>query len=108
MRDERRGRISAMGDMTNMGTPVYSFIVKDDSTGKEQIHTITDKAVLMIIDRKSRKVITVFPGEPGQIKRYWTRLNKPFPNEQVFRQILTHARHNKQMRPYLDYLSRRT
>lgn len=64
--------------------------------GKE-IHTITEKGVILIHNSETKKLITMLFARPGQIVRYWKALNIELPNDPLFKIIIKYSKLNKDL-----------
>ena len=89
---DRRGRLIKMN---NTGEPLYSFIVDTGHANGYEIHTITEKACILIQNYKTKKLITVLNARPGQILRYWRKLNLEIPDDDDFKLTMRFAQNNK-------------
>lgn len=90
---DRRGRLVRMN---NPGSPLYSFIVDTGHPNGPEIHTITEKACILIQNINTRKLITVLNARPGQITRYWHNLGLEIPNDEDFNLTMRFAQNNKE------------
>lgn len=77
-----------------IGTPMYSFIVDTGNHLGSEIHTITDRAILIIQGVNDKRIITYYPARPNQITRYWQKLNIPTPTDAIFSYIIKFAKLN--------------
>jgi len=78
--NNRRNRVEKINRKTNdFGEPVYSFIVNCGHINGKEIHTITEKGIIIIQNAKSKNIITFLIARPGQITRYWDGLNLGLP-----------------------------
>ena len=77
------------------GEGVYSFIVDTGHPNGFEIHTITDKAFIVIQNERTKRLITILAARPGQIKRYWKNRNQKLPNDSIFRFIMNNAVNNQ-------------
>ena len=77
------------------GNGVYSFIVNTGHPNGFEVHTITDKAFIIIQNEQTERLITILAARPGQIKRYWRRRNQRLPNDSIFRTIMKCAADNQ-------------
>lgn len=91
MSDDRWYRTLRFGGLQNSGTPMYSFVVDTGHPKGDEIHTITDKACIIIQNEKTKRIVTMIYATPGNIKRYWRILDKPFPRDEVFQEIISKA-----------------
>ena len=78
-----------------MGEGVYSFIVNTGHPNGFEVHTITNKAFIIIQNERTQRIVTILAARPGQIRRYWLRRNQELPNNQKFNEIINNARHNQ-------------
>lgn len=79
------------------GEGVYSFIVNTGHPNGFEVHTITDKAFIIIQNEQTERLVTILAARPGQIKRYWLRRDEELPNNSIFRTILRNASNNRRM-----------
>lgn len=84
-------------DEESKGEGVYSFIVDTGHPNGFEIHTITDKAFIVIQNERTQRLITILAARPGQIKRYWRNRNQRLPNDSIFRTIIDNAVNNADM-----------
>ena len=84
-RDSRRNSYDDIGD------GLYSFVVDTGHPDGHEIHTITDKAFIVIQNKRTKKIVTVLAARPGQIRRYWLNLNIDFPSDGYFDLVLRFA-----------------
>lgn len=94
--NERSGRTNTISQRAgNVGDTVYSFIVDTGHKNGSEIHTITEKAFIIIQNENSGKVVTILAARPGQIKRYWNKIRMPLPNDDTFNLIMRFAKNNE-------------
>ena len=95
--DDRSERTNVIYQkVKDAGDPIYSFIVDTGHPHGDEIHTITEKAMIIIQNKNTKKVITLLAARPGQITRYWKLLNMPLPtNDITFKLILRFANNNE-------------
>ena len=94
--DERSARIGSFAEkVRNAGDAQYSFIVDTHHPNGDEIHTITERAFIIIQNKGTRKIITILAARPGQITRYWKGLRKPLPNDDAFNLIMRFAKANQ-------------
>ena len=94
--DERSSRTNTISQRAgNVGDTVYSFIVDTGHKNGYEIHTITEKAFIVIQNENSGKVVTILAARPGQIKRYWNKIRMPLPNDDTFNLIMRFAKNNE-------------
>lgn len=94
--DHWRDRNNRLIRMNNPGEPLYSFIVDTGHPNGDEIHTITEKACILIQNKKTKKLITVLNARPGQILRYWDKLNIERPTDDDFLLMLRFAKNNQE------------
>lgn len=94
--NERSSRTNTISQRAgNVGDTVYSFIVDTGHKNGFEIHTITEKAFIIIQNENSGKVVTILAARPGQIKRYWNKIRMPLPNDDTFNLIMRFAKNNE-------------
>lgn len=94
--DERSVRVGAFAEkVRNAGDAEYSFIVDTKHPNGDEIHTITERAFIIIQNKDTRKIITVLAARPAQITRYWRGLKRPLPNDPSFELIMRFAKNNE-------------
>jgi hypothetical protein len=94
--DERSGRISSFAKkVKNTGDAQYSFIVSTNHPNGDEIHTITERAFIIIQNKDNKKVITILAARPRQITRYWNSMRRPIPNNLSFNLIMRFAKANQ-------------
>ena len=89
-----RSNRSNVYNLTSKGDGVYSFIVDTNHPNGYEIHTITEKAFIVIQNEETENLVTVLAARPGQIKRYWTKRGKELPKDRKFNYILNCAYKN--------------
>lgn len=97
--DNRRDRVEKIIDkINNFGEPVYSFIVNCGHMNGKEIHTITQKGIIIIQNAKSKNIITILIARPEQITRYWKGLNQELPqNDEKFSFIMRFCDINQEL-----------
>lgn len=97
--NNRKNRLKSFNKKTdNIGNPVYSFIVDCGHINGKEIHTITEKGVILIHNIKTKNLVTMLFARPGQIIRYWKALNMDLPqNDDVFNLIIKYSKLNKDL-----------
>jgi hypothetical protein len=91
-KNDRGARIKEVS--TEDVTPLYSFIVDTGHPNGNEIHTITDRAEIVIQNEETKKVVTVLFARPAQVKRYWKHLSKNTPKDEDFNLVLKFAKSN--------------
>lgn len=89
---EREERLKRMTN--SAGDPIYSFVVDTGHRNGDEIHTITEKGCILIINKHTGKLITVLLARPGQIVRYWKELGLELPKDANFSLALKFANNN--------------
>jgi hypothetical protein len=74
--------------------PLYSFIVDTGHPNGNEIHTITERAEIIIQNERTKKVVTVLFARPAQVTRYWKLMNKRLPTDESFSLVQRFARNN--------------
>lgn len=96
--NDRKNRLELLNKKTtNIGNPVYSFLVNCGHINGKEIHTITEKGVILIHNIKSKKLVTMLFARPGQIIRYWKALNMELPNDPIFKLIIKYSKLNNDL-----------
>jgi hypothetical protein len=75
-------------------TPLYSFVVDTGHPNGNEIHTITEKAEIIIQNERTGKIVTVLFARPAQITRYWHNMNESLPNTRDFNLVMIFAKSN--------------
>lgn len=84
--------------ITDFGEPVYSFIVNCGHMNGKEIHTITEKGIIIIQNLKSKNIITILIARPGQITRYWDGLKRELPQgDERFNLIMRFCKLNQEL-----------
>ena len=78
----------------DIGDAIYSFIVYTGHKNGNEIHTITEKAFIVIQNEDTGRLVTILAARPGQILRYWRLLDLRVPNDGYFSLILKFAKNN--------------
>ena len=79
-----------------IGYPLYSFIVDTGHPNGNEIHTITNKAEIVIQNERTKRVVTVLFARPAQVTRYWERLGVNIPNDDAFNSVRRFSHSNVQ------------
>ena len=74
--------------------PLYSFIVDTGHPNGNEIHTITERAEIIIQNERTKKVVTVLFARPAQVTRYWKLMNKRLPTDESFSLVQRFAKNN--------------
>ena len=74
--------------------PLYSFIVDTGHPNGNEIHTITERAEIIIQNERTKKVVTVLFARPAQVTRYWKLMNKNLPTDENFSLVQKFAKSN--------------
>jgi hypothetical protein len=74
--------------------PLYSFIVDTGHPNGNEIHTITERAEIIIQNERTKKVVTVLFARPAQVTRYWKLMNKRLPTDENFSLVQRFAKNN--------------
>lgn len=90
--DERKARLERMG--RNAGDVLYSFVLDRGHGWGMEIHSITEKACIIISNYETEKPVTVLLARPSQILRYWRNLEIPVPHDSDFDMVMRYARNN--------------
>ena len=96
--NDRKNRLQLLNKKTtNIGNPVYSFVVNCGHINGKEMHTITEKGVILIHNIKTKKLVTMLFARPGQIIRYWKALDLELPNDPIFKLIINYSKLNKDL-----------
>ena len=90
--NERGERVSLVS--SRVSDPLYSFVVNTGHPHGYEIHTITERAEIVIQNKMTMKVVTVLFARPPQINRYWRNLGKKTPNDETFSLVSRYAQNN--------------
>lgn len=95
----RGGRVEKINKKINdFGEPVYSFIVNCGHMNGKEIHTITEKGIIIIQNLKSKNIVTILIARPGQITRYWDGLKRELPQgDERFNLIMRFCKLNQEL-----------
>jgi hypothetical protein len=52
-----------------------------------EIHTITEKAEIIIQNERTKRIVTVLFARPAQVTRYWKNLGTSLPNDETFKMV---------------------
>ena len=87
---DRKSRLEKVLEICNgdLGNPVYSFLVDEAHNDGKEIHTLTDKCVLIIQNAVTKNFVTLWLPWPGQVKRYWFNRGSRLPIDPVFDKIM--------------------
>ena len=91
---DRLSRIKTyMDKLKDIGEPSYSFIVDTGHPNGDEVHTITEKGIIVIQNNRTRNVVTVLAARPGQVRRYWKLMDLDFPTDDKFSTIIRYAQY---------------
>lgn len=94
--NDRSQRYAAYSDrMSGIGESLYSFVVDTGHPNGYEIHTLTEKAVIVIQNQRTGNVVTVLAARPGQVTRYWNLLGLRPPYDDEFDIVMRFAELNK-------------
>jgi hypothetical protein len=87
---DRKSRLEKVLEICNgdLGNPVYSFLVDEAHNDGKEIHTLTDKCVLIIQNEVTKNFVTLWLPWPGKVKRYWFKRGSRLPIDPVFDKIM--------------------
>ena len=91
-RYDRGSRANVISEGT--GDPLYSFIVDTGHPNGNEIHTITEKAEIIIQNERTKRIVTVLFARPAQVTRYWQILGVSLPNDETFKMVKKFASNN--------------
>ena len=74
-RSRREMRIKKLGD----GNVIEGFVVDRGHKNGPEVHSITDKGIILVYNYYSGKLVTKLIARPGQIRRYYTAAGKEAP-----------------------------
>jgi hypothetical protein len=89
---DRGNRANIISEGT--GDPLYSFIVDTGHPNGNEIHTITEKAEIIIQNERTKRIVTVLFARPAQVTRYWKNLGTSLPNDEAFKLVKKFASMN--------------
>jgi hypothetical protein len=97
--NDRGNRVERINKKINdFGEPVYSFIVNCGHMNGKEVHTITEKGIIIIQNLITKNIITILIARPGQIVRYWKGLNQELPqNDDRFKLIMRFCKLNQEL-----------
>ena len=94
--NERNGRMSTINSRAGeIGDAAYSFIVDTGHKNGAEIHTITEKAFIVIQNEETGRLVTILAARPGQIVRYWNYLGMDKPADGTFSLIMRFAKNDE-------------
>lgn len=75
---DRRDRDAFIHNVIGLGTVIDSFVVDRGHHNGLEVHSVTDTAVIIIHNQKTKKLITELIARPEQLRKlYETRNEKP-------------------------------
>lgn len=92
MRNDRTSRIDAAVD--GAGEPLYSFLVDTGHPNGDEIHTVTERGLIIIQNARTKRIVTFLFARPKQITRYWEYLGLDLPKDPTFNLMLRFAENN--------------
>ena len=90
---DRKDRVNAVLAELGVGEFVTSFIVDKGHINGAERHIIYDNGVVLVVNERTRRMITILIARVPQITRYWFGLGQTFPRELGY--LLTIARENE-------------
>ena len=96
MSNDRSGRVELYREkVRSVGDPAYSFVVNTGHPNGDEVHTITEKAFIVIQNKESGRIVTILAARPNQVKRYWEGLGMKTPSDGDFALIMRFASNNR-------------
>jgi hypothetical protein len=106
-KDERQERNTKVlqEDLDNAGNPLCSFKVYTGHPKGWEVHTITDRAIVVCQNLSTGILITIKPAIPKEIEEYWKKLGRRLPEVVVnmatrksmsFKDLLAAAEYNEE------------
>ena len=90
---EERGERSDLVS-SRLSDPLYSFVVDTGHPNGDEIHTITERAEIIIQNKRTMNVVTILFARPPQITRYWKKIRKALPRDDSFDLVMRYAKSN--------------
>ena len=78
-REDRAERITKIDREIGIGSRLDLFEVDKHHRDGLEVHEISDNGVIIVYNKTSKKVATMFVARPGRILRYYKALNRPVP-----------------------------
>lgn len=91
---ERNARILEFKTKIGSGSIVASFVVDKAHINGYERHIIYDNGIILIVNERSKRIITVIIARPSQIKRYWLNMGLSFPSR--LQKVLVNAEINRE------------
>lgn len=76
---ERQERHAFIQEYIGEGNIIDSFVVNRGHPGGDEIHSVTDTAIIIIRNQKTNKVITELIARPEQLRRLYRSENREVP-----------------------------
>ena len=91
---DRQKRLEQCLELCNgdLGKPLFSFVVDEEHPDGDEIHTLTEKCILVIQNKDTGLLITLWPPTENQVKRYWFKRGMNYPRGSVFDELVEIAR----------------
>ena len=77
----RQNRYKKAIDLNANANIDKSFIVDKGHKDGKEIHGVSERAVIFILNKETRRFITVLLARPGQVKRLYNACNLEVPDE---------------------------
>jgi len=69
-----RSKRQALIDLIGEGQPIATFTVDKHHPNGPELHTITDTGIIIIRNKRTKKMITKLIARPAQITRYFKKI----------------------------------
>lgn len=88
-RNDRRDRLARIRRSVGFGHVVRQCLVDTGHPAGYEIHALTDTGVVVVVNARSHRLVTMLVARPAQVRRYY----EPF-GEEVPRELLARAYRN--------------
>lgn len=79
--EDRQDRDAFIRDVIGVGNIIDSFVVDRGHPGGAEIHSVTDTAIIIIHNQKTKKLITEIIARPEQLRRLYRGSGKKIPRK---------------------------
>lgn len=93
VREDRARRISRIGRCIGFGSVVRRAVVDTGHPQGLELHVLTDTGLVLVLNERSHRLVTVLIARPGQVRRYY----EPF-GEKPPKSLMDRAFYNTQVR----------
>lgn len=84
---ERQNRFQYIKEHIGFGKIRDEFEVDNNHPNGVEIHKITSTAIVLVFNKRTEKLVTVFVAKPNRIKRYYMSVGREAPQDIIDKAI---------------------